>query len=127
MWSVTVMPLVIILVPIARPLVCAAVYRLSWSDRMVKLGCANIASIVARGWTRLVDPRLHAANLDADVADLFVETAEMDPTHADWRAMALETAWVRISGSASRPPRPYAAAAPTDLEPWGRCCTKQPA
>jgi len=49
------------------------------------------------------------------------------PLHADWRAMALETAGAGISGSASRPPRPYAAAAPTDLEPWGRCYTKQPA
>jgi hypothetical protein len=47
MWSVMVMPVVIILVAIARPLVCAAVDRLSWGDRMVKLDYALIASIVA--------------------------------------------------------------------------------
>ena len=44
---------------------------------------------------------LHAANPGEDFVALSVEIAEMDPTHADWRAMALETAWHGIGRAAA--------------------------
>ena len=50
---------------------------------------------------RRIGHALHAANPDEDFVALSVEIAEMDPTHADWRAMALETAWAGIGGSVS--------------------------
>lgn len=47
MWPVAVVPLVTILVAIGCPLGRVAVNQPSWGDRMAKLDCVRIASIVA--------------------------------------------------------------------------------
>ena len=49
-----------------------------------------------RAELRRIGHALHATNPAADFVALSVEIAEMDPTHAGWRAMALETAWAGI-------------------------------
>lgn len=54
-----------------------------------------------RAELRRIGHALHAANPGEDFVALSVEIAEMDPSHADWRAMALETAWAGIGGSVS--------------------------
>lgn len=46
-----------------------------------------------RAELRRIGHALHAANPAEDMAALSVEIAEMDMSHADWRASALETAW----------------------------------
>ena len=45
---------------------------------------------------RRIGHALHAANSHKDFAALEVEIAEMDPTHAGWRAIVLEMAWYGI-------------------------------
>ncbi|MCJ2086321.1 hypothetical protein MKK88_09990 [Methylobacterium sp. E-005] len=46
-----------------------------------------------RAELRRIGHALHAANSHKDFAALEVEIAEMDPTHAGWRAIVLEMAW----------------------------------
>ena len=54
-----------------------------------------------RAELRRIGHALHAANPGEDFVALSVEIAEMDMSHADWRGMALETAWAGIGGSPS--------------------------
>ena len=42
---------------------------------------------------------MHAANPAEDMAALSVEIAEMDMSHAGWRAIVLEMAWAGIGES----------------------------
>jgi hypothetical protein len=61
---------------------------------------ADPIGTACRAELRRIGHALHAANPDEDFTALSVEIAELDPTHADWRAMALETAWAGIGRSA---------------------------
>ena len=54
-----------------------------------------------RAELRRIGHALHAADPEADFMALTVEIAEMDPTHADWRAIVLESAWTGIGGMVS--------------------------
>ena len=56
-----------------------------------------------RAELRRIGHALHAANPDEDFAALEVEIAEMDPTHAGWRAIVLEMAWAGIGRPATDP------------------------
>ena len=51
-----------------------------------------------RAELRRIGHALYAANPDADFTALSVDIAEMDPTHAGWRAIVLESAWAGIGG-----------------------------
>jgi hypothetical protein len=62
---------------------------------------ADPVSTACRAELRRIGHALHAANPDADLVALSVEIAEQDPSHADWRAMALETAWAGIGRAAA--------------------------
>lgn len=62
---------------------------------------ADPISTACRAELRRIGHALHAANPAEDMAALSVEIAEMDMSHADWRASALETAWSGIGGSAA--------------------------
>ncbi|MGH1592380.1 hypothetical protein ACRBEV_33215 (plasmid) [Methylobacterium phyllosphaerae] len=57
---------------------------------------ADPIGTACRAELRRIGHALHAACPCEDFVALSVEVAEMDPTHADWRAMALETAWAGI-------------------------------
>ncbi|MCJ2063256.1 hypothetical protein MKK63_11095 [Methylobacterium sp. J-088] len=57
---------------------------------------ADPIGTACRAELRRIGHALHAANPHADFTALSVEIAEIDPSHADWRAMALETAWAGI-------------------------------
>ncbi|SFM90706.1 hypothetical protein [Methylobacterium pseudosasicola] len=54
-----------------------------------------------RAELRRIGHALHAANPGEDMAALSIEIAEMDPTHAGWRAIVLEMAWGGIGGPTS--------------------------
>lgn len=54
-----------------------------------------------RAELRRIGHALHAANPGEDFTALTVEIAEMDPSHAGWRAIVLESAWTGIGGIAS--------------------------
>jgi len=54
---------------------------------------ADPIGTACRAELRRIGHALHAANPDEDIAALEVEIAEMDPTHAGWRAIVLEMAW----------------------------------
>ncbi|MGU3341619.1 hypothetical protein ACLBXJ_26780 [Methylobacterium mesophilicum] len=60
---------------------------------------ADPIGTACRAELRRIGHALHAANPGEDFVALSVEIAEMDPSHADWRAMALETAWHGIGGA----------------------------
>ncbi|MBE7245309.1 MAG: hypothetical protein INR63_10165 [Actinomycetospora chiangmaiensis] len=73
-----------------------------WTDTMAPaltdaLDVAGLATdpvgTACRAELRRIGHALHAANPDEDFAALEVEIAEMDPTHAGWRAIVLEMAW----------------------------------
>lgn len=81
-----------------------------WVDTMApsSTDALDVAGLAAdpigtacRAELRRIGHALHAANPSEDMVALSVEIAEMDPTHADWRAMALEAAWAGIEGSAA--------------------------
>ena len=59
---------------------------------------ADPVGTACRAELRRIGHALHAASPDEDFVTLSVEVAEMDPSHADWRAMALEAAWTGIGG-----------------------------
>ena len=59
------------------------------------------AGTACRAELRRIGHALHAANSHQDFAALEVEIAEMDPTHAGWRALVLEMAWPGIGGPAA--------------------------
>ena len=61
---------------------------------------ADPISTACRAGLRPIGEGVHAANPGGDFVAQSVEIAEMDPPHADWRAMALETAWAGIGGTA---------------------------
>ena len=54
-----------------------------------------------RAELRRIGHAIHAANPGEDFVALEVEIAEMDPTHAEWRAIVLEMAWSGIGGPAA--------------------------
>ena len=71
-------------------------------DALDVAGLATDPIVTAcRAELRRIGHALHAGNPSEDFVTLSVDIAEMNPTHADWRAMALETAWAGIGGSAS--------------------------
>jgi len=55
--------------------------------------------LVEHGWALTVSQE--GGKPDEDSVALSVEIAEMDPTHAGWRAMVLEMAWHGIGGRPS--------------------------
>ncbi|QGY03584.1 hypothetical protein MMSR116_18080 [Methylobacterium mesophilicum SR1.6/6] len=78
-----------------------------WTDTLAPastdaLDVAGLATdpigTACRAELRRIGHALHAANPDEDLAALGVEIAEMDPTHAGWRAIVLEMAWHGIGG-----------------------------
>lgn len=62
---------------------------------------ADLIGTACRAELRRIGHALHAANPDEDFAALSVEIAEMDPSHAGWRAIVLEMAWAGIGAPAS--------------------------
>ncbi|KQS65042.1 hypothetical protein ASG32_31015 [Methylobacterium sp. Leaf361] len=62
---------------------------------------ADPVGTACRATLRRLGHALHAANPDEDFVALSVEVAEMDPTHTNWRARALETAWRGIGRDAA--------------------------
>jgi len=78
-----------------------------WADTMAPpaTDALDVPGIVAdpvgtacRAELRRIGHALHAANPDEDFVALSVEIAEMDPSHAGWRAIVLEMAWHGIGG-----------------------------
>ncbi|WP_342111622.1 hypothetical protein [Methylobacterium sp. SI9] len=76
-----------------------------WTDTLAppSTDALDVPGIVAdpvgtacRAELRRIGHALHAANPEEDFAALEVEIAEMDPTHAGWRAIVLEMAWAGI-------------------------------
>ncbi|MCJ2119201.1 hypothetical protein MKK65_21955 [Methylobacterium sp. J-001] len=57
------------------------------------LDVADPVGTACRAELRRIGHALHAANPGEDFAAVEVEIAEMDPTHAGWRAIVLEMAW----------------------------------
>lgn len=81
-----------------------------WTDTMAlpstdALDLAGLAAdpigTACRAELRRIGHALHAANPDEDFVALSVEIAEMDSSHAGWRAIVLEMAWAGIGGPAS--------------------------
>lgn len=83
-----------------RPLVSADQPRAS-DDIDPAAIVADPIGTACRAELRRIGHALHAASPGEDFVALSVEVAEMDPTHADWRAMALETAWHGIGRAAT--------------------------
>lgn len=72
------------------------------TDALDVLGlAADPIGIACRAELRRIGHALRAGNPDEDFAALSVEIAEMDPSHAGWRAIVLEMAWAGIGGPAS--------------------------
>lgn len=76
-----------------------------WTDTLAppSTDALDVAGLAAdpigtacRAELRRIGHALHAANPGEDFAALEVEIAEMDPTHAGWRAIVLEMAWHAI-------------------------------
>lgn len=65
---------------------------------------ADPIGTACRAELRRIGHALHAANPGEDFVALQVEIAEMDPTHAGWRAIVLEMAW---RGIGAEPPCAY--------------------
>lgn len=63
---------------------------------------ADPVGTACRAELRRIGRALHAANPGEDFTALTVEIAEMDPSHAGWRAIVLETAWHGIERAAMR-------------------------
>ncbi|MCJ2136648.1 hypothetical protein MKK69_21800 [Methylobacterium sp. J-026] len=81
--------------------------RRPWTDTLAPPSTddLNVAGLAAdpigaacRAELRRIGHALRAANPHEDFVALEVEIAEMDPTHAGWRAMVLEMAWHGIGG-----------------------------
>lgn len=64
---------------------------------------ADPAGTACRAELRRIGHALHAANPGEDFTALTVEIAELDPTHAGWRAIVLEMAWAGIGDAAAVP------------------------
>lgn len=81
-----------------------------WTDTLapVSTDALDVAGLAAdpvgtacRAELRRIGHAVHAANPDEDFVALSVEIAEMDPSHAGWRAIVLEVAWHGIGGRPS--------------------------
>ncbi|MCJ2117136.1 hypothetical protein MKK65_11275 [Methylobacterium sp. J-001] len=78
-----------------------------WTDTLAPAAtdALDVAGLAAdpigtacRAELRRIGHALRAANPSEDFTALEVEIAEMDPTHAGWRAIVLEMAWHGIGG-----------------------------
>ena len=77
------------------------VVTMTCSSPPQRVGATEPIGTACRAELRRIGHALHAANPHEDFAALEVEIAEMDPTHADWRAIILEMAWYGIGAPTS--------------------------
>lgn len=65
---------------------------------------ADPIGTACRAELRRIGHALHAADPARDLTAIAVDLAEMDMTHADWRAIVLETAWAGIGSNPAADP-----------------------